>query len=108
MDDSMLQKADELLEDKQINTNVGVRLLIEMMAEEFRALNAVVENQNAQNEVIRAQNKKIEELEKKSIVLFVQKNPKVSIAIVAISAALFRGYDIWTWLMSLFNMSPIK
>ncbi len=79
MDASMLQKADKFLEDEKImSTRTGLRLMIEMMAEEFRALNTIVENQNEQTAILREQQRRIENLERKNIVMFIESHPKVA------------------------------
>lgn len=84
MDAGMLRKADEMLSDeKVISTRTGLRLLIEMMAEEFRALDSIIENQNKQTQAIQDQRKEIEELKRKNIVMFIERNPKLSFLYVA-------------------------
>lgn len=84
MDAGMLKKADEFLADeKVISTRTGLRLLIEMMAEEFRALDSIIDNQNAQTKSILEQKKELEELKRKNIIMFVENNPKLAFMYVA-------------------------
>lgn len=97
MDIGMLKKADEFLqEEKTISTRTGLRLLIEMMAEEFRALDAMIENHNSQTKLLLDQQKRLDNLERKSIVLFIEKNPKTAflftIGIIVVSNLLPISY----------------
>lgn len=79
MSREMLDKADDLLkEEKTISTRTGLRLLIEMTSEEFRAVDAIIDNQNAQRDAIQQQQSEIDELKRKNIVLFIEKNPKMA------------------------------
>lgn len=84
MDAGMLKKADEMLaEEKVISTRTGLRLLIEMMAENFRALDSIIDNQNTQTKVILQNQKDIEELKRKNIVMFIESNPKTAFMYIA-------------------------
>lgn len=80
MDAGMLQKADLFLQDeKAISTRTGLRLMIEMMVEEYRALDAIIDNQNSLVSSFNHQQKEIDMLKRKSIMLFVEHHPKLSI-----------------------------
>lgn len=80
MDAGMLQKADLFLQDERaISTRTGLRLMIEMMVEEYRALDAIIDNQNAIVNSFNNQQREIDTLKRKSIIMFIENHPKLSL-----------------------------